>query len=53
MLLEREDKKKKKKTGTFASFWKEKGGESSMSQSTAALHVREEVEGDRRALREI
>ena len=56
-MLERRDKKrqKKKNRGTFASFWKKKGGESSMSQSTAAriLHARGEVEGDRRAIREL
>ena len=44
--------------GTLASFWKEEGGESSMSQSTAAripcvLHARGEVEGVRGTIRAI
>lgn len=44
--------------GTFSSFWEENGGESSMSQSTAAvllcvLHARRGVGEDRGAVRAI
>lgn len=63
MLARRGGEKKKKKKerkhqrGKFASFWKEKGGES-MTQSTAArirciLRARGDVEGRGRTMRKI
>lgn len=53
-VLEREETKKQRKI----CFWKEKGGENSMTQSTAArilciLYSRGEVEGERGTMREL